>query len=152
MTRKIFLGIIAALIIVISVMSIKKPVAQTAIPETAVQNQATDSTVQQTDLSQNNTTATKQEQVATPTTIPSAPASTGYTTQSVALHNSASSCYTIVNGNVYDMTNWISQHPGGRGAIKAMCGIDASAMFNNQHGGQGGPERILASYKLGALN
>jgi hypothetical protein len=32
-----------------------------------------------------------------------------------------------------------------------MCGIDASAQFNDQHGGQGGPEKVLASFKIGTL-
>ncbi len=134
MTRKIFLGVIAALIIVISVMSIKKPATQTVAPETVTQSGPS--------------SATTQEQVAGLQTT----SSSKLTVDEVAKHNSANSCYTIVNGNVYDVTNWISKHPGGKGAIKAMCGIDASDMFNNQHGGQGGPERILASYKLGTLN
>ncbi len=123
MTRKITLGIIAALIIVISIISIKgnKPAAPATTNEAASSEAASSQPLE-------------------------------LTVDEVAKHNSASSCYTIVNGNVYDMTNWISQHPGGQRAIKSMCGIDASAMFNNQHGGQGGPERILASYKLGALN
>lgn len=38
MTRKIILGIVAVFIIVISVMSIKKPTAQTVAPETVAQS------------------------------------------------------------------------------------------------------------------
>lgn len=74
-----------------------------------------------------------------------------YTTAQVATHNNASDCWTIVNGAVYNVTSWISKHPGGQAAIKGMCGIDASAAFNDQHGGEGGPEKVLASFKLGAL-
>ncbi|MBP9668932.1 MAG: cytochrome b5 domain-containing protein [Candidatus Pacebacteria bacterium] len=75
----------------------------------------------------------------------------GLTLSEVAKHNSASSCYTIVNGNVYDVTSWISKHPGGQGAIKGMCGVDASADFNGQHSGDRRPETELAGFKLGAL-
>jgi hypothetical protein len=32
-----------------------------------------------------------------------------------------------------------------------MCGIDASAAFTNQHGGQGEPTQALSSYLLGAV-
>jgi cytochrome b involved in lipid metabolism len=74
-----------------------------------------------------------------------------YTAAQVATHSNASDCWTIVNGGVYNVTSWISKHPGGQAAIKGMCGIDASAQFNDQHGGQGGPERVLASFKIGAL-
>lgn len=82
------------------------------------------------------------------TTIPKV---SSYTTAEVAAHSSATSCWTIVNGNVYDVTSWISKHPGGAGAIKGMCGVDASDDFNEQHGGDGGPERVLSGYKIGAL-
>jgi cytochrome b involved in lipid metabolism len=74
-----------------------------------------------------------------------------YTAAQVATHSNASDCWTIVNGGVYNVTSWISKHPGGQAAIKGMCGIDASAQFNDQHGGQGGPEKVLASFKIGAL-
>jgi cytochrome b involved in lipid metabolism len=74
-----------------------------------------------------------------------------YTAAQVAQHNSASSCYTIVNGVVYDLTDWISQHPGGSRAIIRMCGVDGTAEFMDQHGGQGRPEAELANYKIGIL-
>ncbi|HBW74297.1 MAG TPA: hypothetical protein DEF59_03490 [Candidatus Magasanikbacteria bacterium] len=51
-----------------------------------------------------------------------------FTLKQIAVHNSATSCWTAVNGNVYDLTPWISQHPGGDGAILSMCGLAHSAM------------------------
>lgn len=74
-----------------------------------------------------------------------------YSTSEVAVHNSSNSCWTIVNGAIYDVTSWISKHPGGASAIKGMCGVDASNDFNEQHAGQGGPEKALASFKIGVL-
>ena len=73
------------------------------------------------------------------------------TMAAVARHDSRSSCWTVIDGNVYDVTHWISRHPGGAGVIEALCGIDASAGFTTQHGGQGEPNATLSSYKLGAL-
>jgi cytochrome b involved in lipid metabolism len=67
----------------------------------------------------------------------------------VAKHNSASSCWTVVNGSVYDVTSWINRHPGGAGAILSMCGTDASNAFDDQHGGQRRPEQELASFFIG---
>ena len=46
-------------------------------------------------------------------TVSPAAAVTTYTTTEVAGHNNATSCWTIVNGNVYDLTAWIDLHPGG---------------------------------------
>jgi cytochrome b involved in lipid metabolism len=74
-----------------------------------------------------------------------------YTLAVVATHNSQPSCWTAVNGSVYDVTKWIAQHPGGAQAILSLCGKDGSAAFNNQHGGQRKPENELASFKIGNL-
>lgn len=69
----------------------------------------------------------------------------------VQSHNTAAACWTIVKGNIYNLTSWISRHPGGPGVIQGMCGIDASAAFTGQHGNQGNPNQTLNSYLLGAL-
>lgn len=75
----------------------------------------------------------------------------GYTLAQVATHNNEGSCWSIVNGNVYNLTDWIGSHPGGEQAIIGMCGIDASDAFNGQHGGQRRPTSELAGFKIGAL-
>jgi hypothetical protein len=102
--------------------------------------------------------ATTQTPNPTPTPTP-APAPTptpvpvveGYTTAEVALHASESSCWSIVNGNVYDLTSYIPKHPGGSSKIIRICGKDGSSAFEGQHGGESKPEKILASYKIGPL-
>ena len=77
--------------------------------------------------------------------------STTYTLSDVAKHNTSTDCWTTVNGGVYDVTSWISKHPGGQQAIIGMCGIDGSDAFNGQHGGQRRPANELASFKIGTL-
>ncbi len=74
-----------------------------------------------------------------------------YTLAQVAKHNSASSCYTAINGGVYDLTKWINMHPGGQAAILSLCGMDGTQAFEDQHGGQRRPENELASLKIGTL-
>jgi len=74
-----------------------------------------------------------------------------FTMAEVQQHNSEKSCYTAVNGSVYDVTAWISKHPGGAKAITSMCGKDASAAFDKKHGGEARPESELASYKIGTV-
>lgn len=74
-----------------------------------------------------------------------------YTLAEVAQHKDATSCWTTINGGVYDLTQWINQHPGGPEAILSICGIDGSSAFNEQHAGQARPEQELASLKIGTL-
>lgn len=69
----------------------------------------------------------------------------------VAAHKDATSCYTVINSTVYDVTSWISKHPGGERAILGTCGKDATDAFTNKHGGQEKPESILATFKIGTL-
>lgn len=80
-----------------------------------------------------------------------APTSTlpSYSLTDVSVHNSQSSCWTIINGNVYDLTKWIAQHPGGEGAILSICGKNGSSAFDNQHGTSGRPEQILKTFQIG---
>lgn len=75
----------------------------------------------------------------------------GFTFAEVAKHNKSTDCYSVVRGNVYDLTSWIRQHPGGSQAIISMCGLDATSAFVAQHNGQGRPESELASYKIGVI-
>jgi cytochrome b involved in lipid metabolism len=74
-----------------------------------------------------------------------------YTLADVSTHKDASSCWTAINGNVYDVTSWIDQHPGGRQAILSICGTDGSSAFDGQHGGQKRPESELANFIIGKL-
>src|SRR5690242_15367490 len=74
-----------------------------------------------------------------------------YTMADVQQHKDGTSCWTAINGNVYDVTSWINQHPGGPEAILSLCGTDGSSAFNDQHGGQRRPEQELASFKIGTL-
>ena len=75
-----------------------------------------------------------------------------YSLKDVAKHSSSTSCWSAIDGNVYDLTNWINRHPGGAAVIKAICGKDGSASFNGQHSGQRRPADELKNYLLGALS
>ena len=86
------------------------------------------------------------------TPVPAPETGKTFTSADVASHSTASSCYSSVNGSVYDLTGWISQHPGGSQAIIGLCGKDGTSAFLAQHGGQGDPEAELASLKIGTLS
>lgn len=74
-----------------------------------------------------------------------------YTAAEVSQHNTASDCWTIINGKVYNLTSFIASHPGGQSAITSICGIDGSSAFNAMHLGNGTVNTALASLYIGDL-
>jgi cytochrome b involved in lipid metabolism len=87
-----------------------------------------------------------------PTVINAAPNTTKpIYLKAVKTHNSPTDCWAVVNRKVYNLTAWISQHPGGSSRIIAMCGKDASQAFIAQHAGQGSPNSNLAQYQIGVV-
>nr|WP_231980506.1 cytochrome b5-like heme/steroid binding domain-containing protein [Tessaracoccus coleopterorum] len=77
------------------------------------------------------------------------PATHGYTMAEVAAHDSTQSCWAAIDGEVYNLTDWIDLHPGGREEILRLCGTDATIAFQRQHAGQPKPAERLAGYSLG---
>lgn len=51
----------------------------------------------------------------------------------VPKHTNMSSCWMIIDGKVYDLTKFISQHPGGNRILQG-CGKDATSLFNGTSG------------------
>ena len=74
-----------------------------------------------------------------------------YTLKQVRKHRVATDCWAAVNGSVYNLTRWVNQHPGGASRIIALCGTNASAAFNAQHGSAANVATILAGYRIGVL-
>lgn len=91
--------------------------------------------------------------IVTPTPSQDKPVSNvkTFTMLDVATHADVTSCYSVVNGSVYDLTSWISKHPGGEAAIKSICGKDGTDGFNSQHAGKSKPEFKLSGFKIGVL-
>jgi len=73
------------------------------------------------------------------------------TLEAVAQNASAENCWVAIEGQVYDLTEWVNQHPGGAGNITSLCGTDGTSRFSNQHGGSSNPESTLERYLLGPL-
>ena len=88
---------------------------------------------------------------ASPTPSPEVTTQSDYTMANVKKNNSAQSCWSLINGNVYNLTTWINSHPGGPSAIRGICGVDGSSSFNGRHSGQSNPKENLAGYLLGPL-
>ncbi len=107
-------------------------------------------------LNEDNSMKTEDNTVLEQTSTTSTTTTTGttansYTLAQISTHKDATSCWSTINGGVYDLTTWIGGHPGGVQAILSICGKDGSAAFNGQHGGQKMQENKLATFKIGVL-
>lgn len=88
---------------------------------------------------------------STPQQTP-APTTKTYTLSDVKSHNSQASCWSAINNKVYDLTEWINEHPGGASRIIGICGLDGSSEFNSEHQGQKRPANELAEFYIGNLS
>src|SRR5205085_2046944 len=73
-----------------------------------------------------------------------------YTYQEVAEHNKKKDLYLIINGNVYDATSFVDEHPGGEEVLLAMAGEDATQDFEDV-GHSDEARDILKGFYLGTL-
>ncbi|QRD83422.1 FMN-dependent dehydrogenase-domain-containing protein [Aspergillus flavus] len=56
-----------------------------------------------------------------------------FTSAEVAHHNKENSCWVVLYGKVYDVTHFLSSHPGGAQAILRVSGRDATDDFDPIH-------------------
>jgi len=69
----------------------------------------------------------------------------------VSSHTEKGDCWAVINGDVYDLTSWVSRHPGGAQAILNLCGRDGSVDFNKHHGRFRPAQVALVLLKIGTL-
>merc|ERR1712060_592486 len=70
----------------------------------------------------------------------------GYTLAEVGKHTTKADCWVVVNGEVLDVTKFLSEHPGGELAILTFGGKDASEEFNMIH-----PPDVIPKYAPDAV-
>ena len=69
----------------------------------------------------------------------------------VRKHNKPTDCWAVIDKKVYNLTSWVSKHPGGSAAISRLCGTDASRAFSGKHGRDAQPKSQLATFQIGVL-
>lgn len=73
-----------------------------------------------------------------------------YSREEVSKHNNSKSCWIIINDGVYDITEFLSLHPGGKMILISIGGKDATESFEMFH-----RESVLfkhgEKYKIGKL-
>jgi cytochrome b involved in lipid metabolism len=62
----------------------------------------------------------------------------GIVMEEVIKHDNKNDCWLLIDGKVYDVTEFIGSHPGGK-AILEGCGKDATELFETRPMGSGVP-------------
>ncbi|CAN0907982.1 Nitrate reductase [NADH] [Linum grandiflorum] len=98
------------------------------------------------EISSTNTNSTLKKSISTPVMNPS---SKTFTTAEVNKHNSIDSAWIIVNGQVYDCTSFLKDHPGGSDSILINAGTDCTEEFEAIHSDKA--RKLLEDYHIGEL-
>jgi len=70
--------------------------------------------------------------------------------ENVSIHNTQEDCWTIINGKVYDISDFVSIYMGDLEIVE-LCGIDGSNMFKNKSGDNKVAKNTLENYYIGDL-
>lgn len=73
----------------------------------------------------------------------------------IAKHDKESDCWQIINGKVYDVTDFLSRHPGGSEIMIKYCGKDATQAYLTKEGrGEHSSKayQLLSSFYIGDVN
>mmetsp|Transcript_19543 Transcript_19543/g.67988 ORF Transcript_19543/g.67988 Transcript_19543/m.67988 type:complete len:82 (+) Transcript_19543:83-328(+) len=63
----------------------------------------------------------------------------------IAKHNTETDCWVVVGDEVYDVTNFMADHPGGKKAIMLFAGKDATEEFDMLH-----ERKVIKKYGIDA--
>lgn len=85
-----------------------------------------------------------------PTTTSTPASSATYTLTDVSTHATSSNCWMAIDGQVYDVTSYIPDHPNQQ--IVDGCGKDATSMFKQIRQHNGRATSMLSRYHIGALS
>eukprot|EP01087_Luapelamoeba_hula_P002918 TRINITY_DN1274_c0_g1_i1.p2 TRINITY_DN1274_c0_g1~~TRINITY_DN1274_c0_g1_i1.p2 ORF type:complete len:108 (+),score=22.37 TRINITY_DN1274_c0_g1_i1:130-453(+) len=73
-----------------------------------------------------------------------------YTKEEVAKHNSTTNAWIIIKGQIFDVTKFLEEHPGGDSVLMEYAGQDATSAFEDV-GHSGDAQQMLANYRIGKL-
>ncbi|KAI0600890.1 FMN-dependent dehydrogenase-domain-containing protein [Biscogniauxia sp. FL1348] len=75
-----------------------------------------------------------------------------FSAEEVAKHTTAESCWVVLYGAVYDVTNFLPEHPGGSKIIMKLAGRDATEEYDPIHPPGTLEENLKPEAKLGRID
>ncbi|KAF8922501.1 FMN-dependent dehydrogenase-domain-containing protein [Mucidula mucida] len=75
-----------------------------------------------------------------------------FTLEEVSKHNNAASCWVVIKSHVYDVTEFLSEHPGGSAIILKYAGRDATLAYDPIHPPDALKKNLAPSKHLGPLD
>jgi acyl-lipid (8-3)-desaturase len=77
---------------------------------------------------------------------------TTYTWEEVAKHNTPDSVWVYSGKTVYDITDWLEKHPGGRDVLLLAAGRDITDLFKSYHPFSKTAATVLERYAIGKVS
>ncbi|KAL4283289.1 hypothetical protein GQ457_16G027580 [Hibiscus cannabinus] len=74
-----------------------------------------------------------------------------FTLAQVSEHNNPKDCWLVINGKVYDVTNFLEDHPGGDEVLLSATGKDATDDFEDV-GHSDNARDMMAQYYVGEID
>ncbi|KAF1869272.1 hypothetical protein Lal_00020949 [Lupinus albus] len=74
-----------------------------------------------------------------------------YTIQDASQHKTKEDCWVVIDGKVYDVTQYLDDHPGGDDVILAATGKDATDDFEDA-GHSKSARELMEQYFIGELD
>ena len=73
----------------------------------------------------------------------------------IGKHSSLTDCWLLINNKIYNVSSYLTAHPGGVSTIAPYCGKEATRAFDTKDRGQAhspAANNLLTNYYVGDLN
>lgn len=78
-----------------------------------------------------------------------------FTLEQIATHSTKDDCWLIIDSSVYNVSDYLAEHPGGVSVVSPFCGKDATQAFETM-GGRGAhssaADQIKQKYIVGTVS
>ncbi|XP_008810951.1 cytochrome b5 [Phoenix dactylifera] len=74
-----------------------------------------------------------------------------YSMEEASQHNTQDDCWVVIDGKVYDVTNYLDEHPGGDDVLLSAAGRDSTEEFE-EAGHSKSARELMQDYCIGELD
>lgn len=74
-----------------------------------------------------------------------------FTLEEIKKHKDEKNAWIVIQKNVYDVTKFLNEHPGGKDVLLEQTGKDSTKEFNDV-GHSDNAKKLLDKYKIGSVD